>query len=113
MKESVNDLEQRIRVAALGKMARLFDLPVSSLREQARFGADLKPSIVSDWRYNEFDQILHDIRDVADVNVLRELDTGTLEIRTIADYCDHMVRCYQTKPSAVEAALGASFEEHT
>jgi hypothetical protein len=81
---------------------------MSALKDEMRFGDDLKASFVSDWRHNEFDQVLHDIRDVADAETLRVLDAGTLVIRTVGDFCDHMVRCYKTSPRAVEAALTAS-----
>jgi hypothetical protein len=77
-----------------------------------RFGDDLQSSFVSDWRYNEFDQILHDIRDVAGGEALKALDAGTLVITSVGDFCGHMVRCYETNPRAVETALGTSFEEH-
>ncbi len=103
--------EQSIRAAALARIAQLFSLPASSLKDEMRFGDDLKASFVSDWRRNEFDQVLDDIRDVADAETLKALNAGILVITTIGDYCDHMVRCYEANPKAAEDALSASLGE--
>ena len=53
----------------------------------------------------------HDIRDVADKHVVKELGSGTLVIRTVGDYCDHMVRCYRTKPKDVIYILFKKIEQ--
>lgn len=71
-----------------------------------KFGEDLFASFVSDFRYNELDQVLHDLRDVADREICKELDAGTVLIQTVGDYCEHMVRCYKTKPKDVAMLLG-------
>ena len=103
---TVIDSEQKIRAASRARITRLFGCREGSLRDRDRFDSDLKPSFKSDFRYNEIDQILHDIRDVADKSNLRELNSGRIEIRTVGDYCDHMVRCYATVPEEVEAVIG-------
>jgi len=75
---------------------------------EAVFGKELKASFVSDFKANEFDQLNNDIRDVADRQLVKELNLGTLVIRTVGDYCDHMVKCYQTKPQEVMRVLQIS-----
>jgi hypothetical protein len=81
--EAVAPNEPKIRVAALARVAQLFNLPASSLKDEMRFGDDLKASFVSDWRRNEFDQVLDDIRDVADAETLKALNAGILVITAI------------------------------
>jgi hypothetical protein len=103
--EAVVPDNQTIRAAALSRIAQVFKLPTSSLKEEMRFGDDLKPTFVSDWKYSEFDQLLHDIRDVADAETLKALDAGTLVITTVGDFCDHVAHCYGTNPREVEAVL--------
>ena len=61
---------------------------------------------VSDFKCNEFDIIDHDIHDVADRKVSKEMSDGFLVIRTVEDYCNHMIRCYETKPHDVKRVLG-------
>ncbi|MBI5874380.1 MAG: hypothetical protein HZB81_00765 [Deltaproteobacteria bacterium] len=97
--------EQIIREYALVRIAEIFDIPVEQLRLDTKFGEDLKASFVSDFRYNEFDKVDFDIRDVADRKITKELNKGLLTIRTVGDYCDHMVRCYETKPKDVTIIL--------
>jgi len=98
---------QTIRAAALSRIAQVFNLPTSSLKQEMRFGDDLKATFLSDWKYNEFDQLLHDIRDVADAETLKALNAGTLVITTVGDFCDHMAHCYRTNSREVEAVLSA------
>lgn len=98
--------EETIRERALVRIAEVFNILVEKLRLDFVFGEDLKPSFVSDWRENEFDKLYYDIRDVADRKIARELSKGVIIIRTVRDYCDHMVRCYETKPKDVCEILG-------
>jgi hypothetical protein len=74
------------------------------------FGKDLKPSFVSDFKDNELDRLDYDIKDVADRAVRKQLESGNLVIRTVADYCDHMVRCFRANPQEVSRVL--SLEGH-
>ena len=100
--------DSEIALAARQKIAKVFGVQADGVRPEYVFGEDLKSSSRSDFKYNEFDQMLHDIRDVADRQVLKEIDSGALEIRTVAEYCDHMVRCYSTNEKAVTDVLGLS-----
>lgn len=97
--------DEQVRAAALSRIARLFDVDLTQISMLARFDTAFQVSFVSDFRRNEFDKLLDDVRDVADWSVLRRIESGDLEIATVADYCDHMVRCYKTKPDAVAAVL--------
>lgn len=98
--------DSEIVLAARQRIARVFGTLVDRVRPEHVFGEGLKSSGRSDFKYNEYDQMLHDIRDVADRQSLKEIDSGALEIRTVAEYCDHMVRCYHTNEKAVLSALG-------
>jgi hypothetical protein len=96
--------EQMIREHALARIAEIFGIPVTDLREDTKF-EDLKVSFVSNFRFNEYDKVDFDIRDVADRKINKELDRGEGTIYTIEDYCNHMVRCYETKPEDVSRIL--------
>lgn len=76
------------------------------VRPELIFGEDLKSGGRPDFKHNEYDQMLHDIRDVADRQSLKKIDSGALEIRTVAEYCEHMVWCYHTNEKAVLSTLG-------
>lgn len=102
----MSNIEDIIREKALSRIAKIFNVPVDSINNDCRFGEELKSSFVSDFRHNEFDQINHDIHDVSDRSISKELRTGHLVIRTVADYCAHMVRCYKSKPNDVKKILG-------
>lgn len=99
-------LEKRIRECALSRIADIFGVPVEQLRHELIFGKDLNASFVSDFRFNQLDQVFHDIRDVADRKITREFSKGLLTICTVGEYCDHMVRCYETMPEEVSRILG-------
>lgn len=101
----MNDLEEKVRRHARLKVSGLFNVQPDSLALDAAFGEELKASFTSDFRANEFDQLDRDIRDVADRDVLKQLSSGALVIRTVGDYCDHMARCYRTKPKEVIRVL--------
>jgi len=93
--------DEDVRQAALRRVASVFDLSIAALTPEMTFGKDLHATFVSDFKYNELDTLLHDVRDVADRPTLKAFDTSALVIRTIADYCEHMVRSYRTKPDDV------------
>lgn len=97
--------DEDLRRAARTRVAHLFNVSLDALGLDILFGEDLKASFVSDWKENEFDKLLYDIRDVADRKTLKKLDSGELVIRTLGEYCEYMVRCYRTKPNEVIRVL--------
>lgn len=97
--------DDELRQAAKKRVARLFKVSSDDLSFDAVFGEDIKASFVSDFRLNEFDILLEDIHYVADMKTERELNSGATAIRTVGDYCEHMVRCYRTKPKEVARVL--------
>lgn len=98
-------VERNIRDRAHARVAQVFGLPPDALQQSAEFGSDLKASFVSDFMFNEFDKIDQDIKDVADRVTRKRLGNGELVIRTVADYCNHMVACYATNPREVVRLL--------
>ena len=102
----MEEIERVIREKAILRLSGIFKVPISVLTPGCRFGDDLKASFVSDFRRNEFDQVNDDIHDVADKTITKELGAGKLTIKTVEDYCDHMVRCSKTKRKDVERLLG-------
>ena len=94
-----------IRQNALLRLSQIFNVPVEALRPEYRFGEDLKPSFVSDFRDNELDQVNCDIHDVADRATVRDFVSGHLIIWTVEEYCQHMIQCSRTKPKAVQWVL--------
>lgn len=97
--------EALIRQHALLRLAKIFRVPVESLSIDMRFGEELKAEPASCFKDNEFDVIDNDIKDVADKQLLKEMARGAVEIRTVEDYCDHMVRCNAIKPIDVARLL--------
>jgi len=98
--------EEVIRERAHARVAQVFGLTPDALQPGAEFGKELKASFVSDFRFNEFDKIDQDIKDVADRATRKRLASGELVIRTVADYVDHMVASYATNPREVARVLG-------
>lgn len=99
-------VEQTIRDAARKRIADIFRLMPDQVSMGAEFDKGLVCSFVSDWEYNEYDQLLHDVRDVADNATLKKLEKEEQVVRTVGDYCDHMVHCYETNPKEVIWLLG-------
>jgi len=97
--------DDELRRAAKLRVASLFNVSADTLGLDVAVGEGLKASFVSDFKANEFDQLDYDIRDVADRQTLKEMGNGVLVIRTVGDYCEHMVRCYRTKPEDVIRVL--------
>ncbi len=93
--------DEQLRCAAKERVARIFHVESDSLTPNVVFGEGLKESFVSDWKDNEFDEIHFDIDFVANRHILKEIESGDLVIRTVGDYCEHMVRCYRFKPKRV------------
>lgn len=59
--------------------------PFASLRTRKPAPAAAR---ISDFKRNEFDLLLDDIRDVANREIAAELDKGVLVIDTVGDYCN-------------------------
>ena len=88
------------------RISRFFGIPVEHVHAAQVFGTDLRDrSEKSDFRYGALDHILHDIHDVADKETLAAINAGAFEVRTVDDYCNHMIRCYQTNENAVATTL--------
>jgi hypothetical protein len=85
--------EQVIREYSFQRLAKVFGMPKSSLSDNDRFGHELVAAPASDFSANAYDVIDGDIKDVADKKILKDMAEGKLTINTVADYCDHMVRC--------------------
>ena len=101
----MTQIESLIREYALHRLASVFHVDPATLFPSARFGEQLKAGPKSFFGDNEFELIDHDIKDVADKSLLKAMARGELEIRTVSDYCDHMVRCYSIKPTEVARLL--------
>lgn len=97
--------DAELRQAAKQRVARPLKVSEDDLSLNTVFGEDIKASFVSDFKLNEFDILLEDIREVADKQIEKELNSGAMLIRTVGDYCEHMVRCYRTKPTEVARVL--------
>lgn len=102
----MGEIEEELRQYARQRVARVFNLDPLSLPLDFVFGEDLRPTFVSHFKRNELDKIGDDIEDVADRRILKELEAGSVVIRTVGDYCEHMVRCYRTRPKDVLHVLG-------
>ena len=97
--------EAMVRQHALQRLAEVFRVPQSSLSDETWFGQDLKAAPASPLKMNEFDVFDDDIKDVADKPMLKDMAKGLLVIRTVGDYCEHMVRCSVIKPQKVARVL--------
>lgn len=105
--------EELVRRFAVRRLADVFHLPETALTYEARFGRELKAASVSDFKANEFDMIDNDIKDVVDRGLRKQMSQGTLVIRTVGDYCDHMVRCSSVNPREVARVLGLNRAAHS
>jgi hypothetical protein len=97
--------EKVIRERAFARISALFGIPVQELRESFRFGEELHPSVASAFRDNEVEDVVDDIVNVSTPLMIREFGKGVWDIKTLGDYCDHMVRCYELSPRAVSKVL--------
>lgn len=94
-----------LRKASRARVARLFHRDIDSIDVKLEFGEELKSTFDSDFHANEYEQLHRDIRDVSNKDTLHEIESGRLLIRTVGDYCEHMVRCYEMKPQDVIRVL--------
>ncbi len=92
--------------AAKKAVAKTFNVSEDTIRLDNDFRKDFKYSPVSDFKWNEADDMLDYIRDAADRSILKELNSGSLVIITVDDFCKHMVRCYQRNKRKVVNILG-------
>lgn len=102
----MDESDKDIRDRAILRLAEIFHMPTSDMQSELRFGIDLRASFVSDFRRNELDIVSDDIHDVADRSIAKEFESGQLVIKTVGDYCDHMVRCSKVNPKDVNHLLG-------
>jgi len=98
--------EEVICLHARARIAEIFGLAIEEIRPDMNFASDFQSARVSDFLRSEFDQLNDDIRDVANRKITTEINSGALVINTIADYCNHMVRCYYVNPKEVVNLLG-------
>ena len=101
----LDKFKEKIREHSLKRIVDLFGIDPKSLSNDLVFGKDLKSSFVSDFKQNEFDKIHNDILDAADDSILKELNSGAFEVRTVGDYCEYMLRCYSSNPGEVKHIL--------
>ena len=97
--------EHVVRQHALRRLADVFQVTEASLSSADRFGEELQAAPATDFRHNEFDVLDDDIKWVADKQLAQEMARGSLVIRTVEDYCNHMVRCSQMNPHRVSEVL--------
>lgn len=95
------NVDQQIWQRSIDRVSKIFSIPKDELTLSDRFGIDLKPSFVSDFRDNELDVISNDIHDVADKSSASDLAAGMIVIETVRDYCEFMVRCGRSNPKEV------------
>ncbi len=94
------------------KIAEIFKLPVEKIKPDDVFGKDiLCTPITSEFKENEFDVMLFDIRYVADPKTIKQLNNGGLVIKTVNDYCKHMVHCHHKRPNRVIDTLETKNED--
>lgn len=93
--------EGAVRRHCLRHIAEVFRVSEASLSLDARFGHELSADPRSNFKRNQFDVLDDDIRDVADTRQLEEMAQGRLVIRTVGEYCEHMVRCSRINPEEV------------
>ncbi|WPN60546.1 hypothetical protein [Pseudomonas sp. P9_31] len=102
----MSETDEIIREFALQRIANIFNIPVDSLNKEAVFGNDLKASRPPGlFNPNEYDKAEGDILDVCDRETYKAISSGNLTIRTIGDYCDHMIKCHKKKPKDVIQTL--------
>ena len=105
----MEDSDNTIRDQALSRLSAIFNMPVTELKRDLRFGTDLDASFVSDLHENEFDLIDSDISEVVenidDQDITNELSLGSLEIWTVDEYCEFMIRCSNIDKNFVKLLL--------
>lgn len=102
----MNDSEKIVREFALKRIADVFNVSVEAFSGEAVFGEQLtatrRPGL---FKRNEYDSIYDDILDVCYRAKYKEISSGNLVIRSVDDYCDHMIQCYKKNSKDVIATL--------
>ena len=96
---------QNIIDKSLMRISRIFHIPIAEIHRELRFGVDLKPGFVSDFRDNELDIINYDLHDAATKGIRADLIAGRIVIKTVGDYCEFMLRCSEFNQKRVESIL--------
>jgi len=94
-------VDHQVWLGSIERLSKIFSVPKEGISLSDKFGVDLKPSFVSDFRDNELDVINNDIHDVADKRSASDLSAGRLVIETVNDYCEFMVRCSRSNAKEV------------
>ncbi|WP_341503749.1 hypothetical protein [Gallaecimonas sp. GXIMD4217] len=102
----MDNLESKIKQKSIERLAALLDVDASTLSEEMSLATAVKPNPVKFWKRNQFDKILDDIRDVADKESTKLLESGDFEVKTVQDYVNFMIRCYEENPKLVLLVLG-------
>lgn len=98
--------DEVIRKHSVHRLTKIFKVGEQTLVPGARFGHELAATSRSDFGRNEFDLVDDDIKDVSDNRTRKALAKGSLLIETVNDYCEHMIRCYRSRPDEVAHVLG-------
>ncbi|WP_019677760.1 hypothetical protein [Arsukibacterium perlucidum] len=102
----MNNIEHQVREKSLCRLAEIFNVGISELSDEIDLTTTFKASTVKFWKRNHFDMILDDIRDVAGKEMIKLLNKGEVEIKTVKDYVEFMIICYRKNPQLVELVLG-------
>lgn len=93
--------EDLIRKKCFIRISNIFHVSNESLKGHYVFGKDLKASFVSDFKSNELDTIFEDVFDVMDHKMYKNFISKEIVIKTVDDYCNHMIGCYINNPKEV------------
>ncbi len=88
-----------VRRQALQHLASVLGVPQGSLSPTLSLNTELGVT--------QFDVMCRELKEVADEQLLREMEFGTLLI-TLHTYCAQMVRCSQIDPAKVARVLGVA-----
>jgi hypothetical protein len=101
---TIIDKEKIVDMCVL-RLKSIFNIVDCSVDMKWKFGEELKASFVSDFKENELDCILDDIRFVSSKEMLKRLNNEEVEITTAGDYCDFMFNAYLENPKRVLSVL--------
>lgn len=95
---AVNDV---LRQNILLYLSKVLNTPVELLKDEMILGVDIKPSFVSDFKYNELDALIEDLRDIGSGAIAKEWKRGDVKIESVGDCVKYISRCYDAKPKLV------------
>jgi len=101
-------MNESLRNKILSHIASVLKVPSESLNDEMRFGIDIKPSFVSDFKYNELDILIEDMRDACSGKILTEWNRGEINTETVGEYIEHIIRCYNENPKLVTKLIFAN-----